>query len=137
MATWNNTKLALSALTLSLLLSAVGCGGGESGGGGGPSSTTPPPSGSIDRPVTGSATLDWQPPTERMDGSPLQNLSGYKILYGQQSRSYSYTIELTNPGLTRYFIDDLSEGRWYFAIVAVDDDGLESPPSAEASKTIG
>jgi len=56
MATWNNTKLALSALTLSLLLSAVGCGGGESGGGGGPSSTTPPPGANdiIDMHVTGS-----------------------------------------------------------------------------------
>ena len=55
MAARNYTKLALSALTLSLMLSAVGCGGGESGGGGGPSSTTPPPSGEIiDTHVTGS-----------------------------------------------------------------------------------
>jgi len=57
MAARNYTKLALSALTLSLMLSAVGCGGGESGGGGGSSSTTPPPSGGneiIETHVTGS-----------------------------------------------------------------------------------
>jgi hypothetical protein len=85
---------------------------------------------------TGSATLSWQPPTERVDGSPLARLSGYRILYGQQSRRYTYTIEITNPGLTRYFIDGLGEGWWYFAIVAIDSDGLASPPSAEASKRI-
>ena len=85
---------------------------------------------------TGSATLSWQPPTERVDGSPLPRLSGYRILYGQQSRRYSYSIEITNPGLTRYFIDGLGEGWWYFAIVAIDREGLESPPSAEASKRI-
>jgi hypothetical protein len=85
---------------------------------------------------TGSATLSWQPPTERVDGSPLPRLSGYRILYGQQSRRYTYTIEITNPGLTRYFIDGLGEGWWYFAIVAIDSDGLASPPSGEASKRI-
>jgi len=84
----------------------------------------------------GSATLSWQPPTERVDGSPLPRLSGYRILYGQQSGRYSHTIELTNPGLTRYFIDGLSEGWWYFVMVAVDAEGLESPPSAEVSKKI-
>jgi hypothetical protein len=85
---------------------------------------------------TGNATLSWQPPTERVDGSPLTRLSGYRILYGQQSRRYTYTIEITNPGLTRYFIDGLGEGWWYFAIVAIDSEGLASAPSAEASKRI-
>ncbi|NHA15342.1 fibronectin type III domain-containing protein [Thioalkalivibrio sp. XN279] len=85
---------------------------------------------------TGNATLSWQPPTERVDGSPLTKLSGYRILYGQQSRRYSYSIEITNPGLTRYFIDGLSEGWWYFAIVAIDSQGLASAESAEASTRI-
>ena len=97
----------------------------------------PETDGAAHRPTgPGNATLNWQPPTERMDGSPLPRLSGYRILYGQQSRRYSYTIEITNPGLTRYFIDGLAPGTWYFAIVAIDFEGLESPPSAEASKRI-
>ena len=85
---------------------------------------------------TWSATLSWQPPTQRVDGSVLTLLSGYRILYGQQSRRYSFSIEITNPGLTRHFIDGLGEGWWYFAIVAIDAEGLESPPSAEVSKKI-
>lgn len=85
---------------------------------------------------TGSATLSWLPPTERVDGSPLARLSGYRILYGQQSGHYSFAIEIDNPGLSRYFIDGLGEGHWYFVIVAIDAEGLASPPSAEASKRI-
>ena len=87
-------------------------------------------------PRTGSATLSWQPPAERLDGSPLLNLAGYRILYGQESGRYSYTIEIDNTGITRYFIGDLGEGAWFFAVVAIDTEGLESPPSAEVSKHI-
>jgi hypothetical protein len=87
-------------------------------------------------PVSGSATLSWQPPAERLDGSPLLNLAGYRILYGQESGRYSHIVEIDSAGITRYFIDDLGEGTWYFAIVAIDTEGLESPPSAEVSKTV-
>jgi hypothetical protein len=103
--------------------------GNEEGAGGG---QPPPP------PVTlGNATLSWYPPTERTDGSPLNALKGYRIVYGLRSRMYDYSIELTNPGLTRYVIDGLTTGTWYFAIIAIDAQGLESAPSAEARKTIG
>lgn len=87
-------------------------------------------------PKSGSATLSWQPPAERLDGSPLLNLAGYRILYGQESGRYSHAVEIENAGITRYFIADLTEGSWYFAVVAVDEEGLESPPSAEVSKHI-
>ena len=38
--------------------------------------------------------LSWQPPTEREDGSPLGELSGYRIYYGTESRSYFGTVEI-------------------------------------------
>jgi hypothetical protein len=50
---------------------------------------------------------------------------------------YDYSIELTNPGLTGYVIDGLTAGTWYSAIIAIDAQGVESVPSAEARKTIG
>jgi hypothetical protein len=83
----------------------------------------------------GNATLSWNPPTERTDGSRL-TLAGYRIVYGTSSRIYRYSVRLTNPGLMRYFIDGLTSGTWYFAIIAIDQNGRESAPSAEVRKRI-
>lgn len=85
---------------------------------------------------SGTATLSWSPPTERADGSPIGDLAGYEVLYGQVSRNYDTVIELNNPGLTRYMIENLGPGTWFFAVKAVTTDGLESAPSREVSKTI-
>jgi hypothetical protein len=140
------------ALAITALLALGGCSGDDesrtagflNGAIGG---STPPPSGSTPPPTTnplptspnsgpGSATLSWNPPTERTDGTPLSALSGYKIVYGPYSRNYRYAIDLDNPGLTRYFIDGLGPGTWYFAVIAIDSQGMQSTPSAEVSKTI-
>lgn len=81
---------------------------------------------------TGSVTLSWVAPTERTDGTPLQNLGGYKISYGRMSKVYDYTISIDNPGLTTYVVEGLKPGSWYFALVAYDTEGLESDFSNEA-----
>jgi hypothetical protein len=85
---------------------------------------------------TGSATLSWHPPTEFTDGSTLHDLDGYRIHYGTDSGSYEWVIEIDNPGITRYVIDGLEPGTYYFAISAIASTGTESAPSVEASKTI-
>lgn len=87
--------------------------------------------------ATGTATLSWTPPTERSDGSPIGELAGYRVLYGPSSRYYVFEAKLDNPGLTRYVVETLGKGHWYFAITAVAADGLESVPSEEVSKRIG
>lgn len=92
-------------------------------------STTPPP-------ASGSATLTWQPPTERTDGSTLSSLSGYRIYYGTSQGSYTNTANVTNPGLTSYVIENLANGTWYFVMTAVDGAGLESARTNPVSKTI-
>ena len=83
----------------------------------------------------GTATLGWSPPTERADGSPIGTLAGYRVLYGQVSRNYDNVVELNNAGLTRYVVEGLGAGTWYFAVQAVTSDGLTSAPSQEVSKT--
>ncbi|NGP53672.1 fibronectin type III domain-containing protein [Thioalkalivibrio sp. XN8] len=85
--------------------------------------------------ATGSATLSWMPPTERVDGSPIGELEGYEVLWGQRSRDYDNVVEL-GAGTTRYFIGGLGPGTWYFAIRSKTADGLESQLSQEVSKTI-
>lgn len=87
--------------------------------------------------VKGSATLSWQPPLERVDGSPVGPLEGYSILYGRTPRNYRWSAEISNPSVTRFVVENLTPGRWYFAITVRTADGLESEPSAEVSKRIG
>jgi len=87
-------------------------------------------------PASPTVTLAWTPPTESVDGAPLTKLSGYKIYYGNKSGNYTKTITLTNPGITRYVVENLSPGQYYFAITATTNGGPESDYSPEVSKKI-
>ncbi len=82
-----------------------------------------------------SLTLSWEPPTENTDGTPLVNLKGYEIHYGNESGAYSTTIPIDSPGITRYVIDGLGAGTYYFAVTARSASG-ESGYSDEVSTTI-
>lgn len=84
----------------------------------------------------GAATLAWEPPTEREDGTPLTNLAGYRLFYGQTSREYTEEIRIDNPGVTSFVVDNLNSGEWYFAMTAFDTDGMESSLSEETTRTI-
>jgi Putative Ig domain len=83
-----------------------------------------------------SVTLSWVPPTENTDGTPLVNLKGYEIHYGNASGAYSKTIPIDNPGITRYVIDGLGAGTYFFAVIARSASGSESDYSDEVSTTI-
>ena len=80
---------------------------------------------------TGSATLSWEAPTTRSDGSPLTNLAGYYIYYGRMSGVYDYEIRIDNPGITTYVIENLTPGTWYFVLTSFDSDDIESDYSEE------
>lgn len=84
----------------------------------------------------GTATLSWMPPTQNADGTPLTNLAGYKIRYGRSATELSNEIDLDNPSLSTYVVENLSPGTWYFSVVAVNSAGVESDPSPIASKTV-
>jgi hypothetical protein len=81
-------------------------------------------------------TLSWQAPTENSDGSALMDLKGYKVHYGSESRSYSDTIQVTNPGLTTYVVQNLPAGTYYFAVTAYNTSGRESSLSGEVSTQV-
>lgn len=85
---------------------------------------------------TGSATLNWAPPTNNDDGSPLTNLAGYKIYYGTSPGSYPNQITINNPGITSYMVDNLTSNTWYFVSTAFNSTGLESNFSNVATKTV-
>lgn len=83
-----------------------------------------------------SVILSWAAPTQNEDGSPLTDLAGYRIRYGERSGSYSTTVALTNPGLASHFLDGLVPSTYYFVISAYNARGEESPYSNEAVITL-
>ena len=84
----------------------------------------------------GSATLSWNAPTQNSDGSPLNDLSGYKIYYGVQQGVYSNEIRINNPGITTYVVDNLSPDTYYFVATAFNSRDVESQFSNEAVKVV-
>ncbi len=85
---------------------------------------------------TGSVTLDWTPAQQNIDGSSLTNLTGYRIIYGTSPTALTQTIEIANPGLTTYLVDQLTPGKWYFSIKAYNSTGQESAPTNPVSATV-
>lgn len=86
-------------------------------------------------PAAGDATLSWAPPTERVDGTPLEAVSGYRIYYGRDPEQFEHEIEVDRE-VTKYRIDNLESGEWYFAVAAISEEGLESAPSSVVQKSI-
>lgn len=86
--------------------------------------------------TTGSATLSWTPPTRNTDGSTLSNLAGYRIMYGNSPGSLNKTVQVANPGTSRYVVENLAAGTWYFSVRAYSTTGAESTTSNTASKSI-
>jgi len=85
---------------------------------------------------TGSATLNWTPPTLNEDGTPLTNLKGYRIYYGTSSANLSMMLDIPNAGVTSAVIENLSAGTWHFAMKTYNTSNVESGLSSVASKTI-
>lgn len=81
-------------------------------------------------------TIAWTPPTQNEDGSTLTDLSGYKIHYGDAPQSYTETIAVSNPGLTRYVLESMPAGTHYVAMTAYNASGAESDYSDEVQITV-
>jgi hypothetical protein len=90
----------------------------------------------VEQPATQSVTLSWQAPTQNEDGTPLTDLTGYEVHYGQFAGQYSETVSLPSAALTSVTIEDLTPATWYFAVKAVNAAGAQSSFSNEAWKTI-
>ena len=86
--------------------------------------------------ATGSATLTWSPPTQRTDGSPLNDLAGYRVYWGTSQTNYTNSVTINSPGLSSYVVDQLTPATWYFALTAVSTSGAESAFSNVASKQL-
>ena len=104
----------------------AGCGGGGGGG-----SSTPPTSASI-----GEVILTWTAPTKNADGSPLTDLAGYKISYGNISGGPYNEGTITIGSTTNYDTESLPSGYTCFVVRAYDTAGNESTNSDQACETL-
>jgi hypothetical protein len=90
----------------------------------------------VPAPSVGSATLSWSPPTQYSDGSQLLALGGYKIYYGSSADELSNSITVQNGGIARYVVENLTPGKYFFAMTVFDQTGTESARSPVGSKAI-
>lgn len=91
--------------------------------------------GSLGAAQAASVTCTWSAPTTNADGTPLTDLAGFHVYYGQASRAYVPPIDVGN--VTTFMVPNLSTGQtYYFAVTAYDWSGNESPWSNELSVTI-
>ena len=87
-------------------------------------------------PATGSATLSWTEPTENTDGTPITGLAGYYVYYGTSANALTMSVTISDAATTSYVLSGLTPGTYYFAVVAYNAEGLDSPESNMASKSI-
>ena len=90
----------------------------------------------VQKATSGSATLSWTPPTSNVDGTPITNLAGYRIAYGQYSSNLTQSLDIPSPGVTSAVIENLATGTWYFAVKAYTTANVESDLSNLAQKTV-
>jgi hypothetical protein len=90
----------------------------------------------VSQSALGNVTLSWVAPTENSDGSPLNDLAGYKIYYGKSSGVYDHEIRLDNPGLTTYVVENLVPDTYFFAAQAFNSAGVDSTFSGEAVRSV-
>lgn len=81
--------------------------------------------------------LRWQAPTENVDGTPLNDLAGFNIYWGTQSRNYApgSEVSIADPDATVWEAT-LPSGEYFFALTAFDSEGNESGYSNEVIKVI-
>ncbi len=133
---------------LSLLIVLSGCGGGGSSAsnpsntGGTSSSVNTGGTSGTGGTSTGKATLTWNAPTTRSDGTylnPATDIAAYRLYYGTSSGNYTQHVNVA-PNLTvPYTTTDtvtLASGTYYFVVTTIDTFGQESSYSPEAVKTL-
>lgn len=86
--------------------------------------------------ATGVATLKWETPPVKVDGSPLDDLAGYRIVYGRTADDLDHSVFVQDPAQTSFEFTTLEKGIWYFAVIGVSANGLEGPASTPMMKSI-
>jgi hypothetical protein len=74
-------------------------------------------------------TVGWDAPTENEDGSPLTDLAGYRVYWGETSATYTVVSDLIVETTDTVSITNRNDA--YLAVTALDTSGNESDFSEE------
>ena len=84
----------------------------------------------------GTAVISWAAPTQNVDGSVLEDLTGYRIDYGPDPASLTQSIVVASAAAKSYVIGNLSSGVWYFVVKAYSANNVESDGSLVVTKSV-
>lgn len=84
--------------------------------------------GAINWGAMGTANITWTPPTTNMDGTPLTDLAGYRILYGTTPTDLTQAVEVKDASARGYVLQ-LPAATYSFAVQSIDSAGTVSPMS--------
>lgn len=79
------------------------------------------------------ATMSWTAPATNTDGSPLEDLAGYRVHCGKTTGSYTITQDVGN--VLEYKVSDTlpTDGVYFCVATAYDTSGNESAYSNEVT----
>lgn len=90
--------------------------------------------------IQGDTSVSWVAPTENVDGTPLTDLAGFKIYWGEQTRNYTQSMDVDDSGAVSetfsFPLDSENQLNWFIAMTALDEDGNESAYSNEILKVV-
>lgn len=134
---WLTSVILTGVISFCSVFALSACGQGEGGvpgvaGGEGGTDNAPGVSVGME---PGTAELNWAPPTTNEDGTPLDDLAGYRIYYGTASPLDKGTSQSVDVGNSKSVtLSGFSTGTYFFAATAYDASGNESGLSEEVSK---
>ncbi|MEY8201132.1 MAG: putative Ig domain-containing protein [Colwellia sp.] len=83
------------------------------------------------KPTPPGITIKWQAPVEDVNDEPIGAVKAYKIFYGTTQGNYDKSITINDGNTEVFVIQDLEPGDYYFAMLAISDNGRESAMSSE------
>ena len=101
-----------------------------------PPAPAPAPPPAPPAPGQGSLTLNWISPTTNADGTPINDLAGFRVFYGTASGSYANSVAISDARATSHTLRSLPAGAYYVVVRAYDASNNESAASVEAGKII-
>ncbi|MBN8279521.1 MAG: hypothetical protein J0M16_02825 [Gammaproteobacteria bacterium] len=78
-----------------------------------------------------SASVQWLPPVTTATGATMRGLAGYRIYYGRDPAALTDSVDVPNPGISRFVIDNLDPGLYYVSVAAFDIHGNIGRPSPQ------
>jgi hypothetical protein len=76
-------------------------------------------------------SIAWEAPTENIDGDDIENITGYKVMYGKASEEYDHVITITDPNMTSTMVSNLERTDYYFSMKTTTLNGIESDFATE------